>query len=737
MSRNFELLRKSQGEPVEIITRPAIAAPQRIVTRPVSSPATQRGADWLVALNQLRKHWKLAAAFAGVVMLTVTIATLIAKPVYEPSARLEIDPPGSQMFSPDRGSSSIAEYVETQAQNLQTDALAVMVIRSLRLDKNPDFVKKATEDVPASVGDGTAPQLTPGENTALNVFRGRLKVQRDPTSRLITVSFASHDPVTAATVTNTLINTYIQTTYEMRKAAIAQSTEWLSKQLDDIKQKMQDSNRALADFQNATGIIDIDNNKSTFADKMTDLNKQKTQAAVDRIQLESYLSKIRSGNADSLPQIRANAVVQALTQKLAEAKAELAQTTIIYGVNHPNVKKLQNQADELDRQIKSQRQAIIDELRTSYSAAVSREQMMAGEIKGTSTEMTQLAQYNTLKRDAEANTQLYNNLYAKVKETAIAAASPFSDIRVVDAARVLSSPTRPNRLLNLIAGFLFAVIGGILCAFVRDRFDTRIRTVEEVRESLGLANVSVLPMIVQSETGWRARLLPGSRGVGPEQPFMLRSPISAEGDALRGLETSILLSQQGRPQVILITSSFPGEGKTTVAANLAVALAQHGPTCLVDADMRRPRIAGMFRVDPTGGLTSALAASTAAPFLKQVEEVPNLAILPAGTLDHSPVTLINSDGMREIIEELRKGFEFVVIDSPPVLPFADARALATQADGIVYVGRSGVTTREAMARSMELLQSVKSAPVLEVVLNAAHPASAGGYGYRYNYQYRS
>lgn len=484
--------------------------------------------------------------------------------------------------------------------------------------------------------------------------------------------------------------------------------------------------------------MDVDDNRNTFAEQMTDLSKQMIQVSAERMQLESYLRKADEGQADSLPQIRANPVIQSLTQKLAETKAELAQTQVIYGKNHPNVAKLESQQEELQRQIAGQRQAVVSELKTSYSAAVGRERLMSGAMRGTTKEMTQLAQYNTLKKEAQANTALYNSLYAKVKEQGISAASPSNDLNVVDQARVLTSPTRPNIILNLGAGFLLALFGGIAVAFLYERFDTRIRTPDEVRNLMGAGSVSVLPMIdthVGTLEGIKRRLLPRSAAATPGV-FAMGDSAKPEAEALRGLATSILLSHPDRPpQVLLIASSFPGEGKTTIAANLAVILAQRGPTCIVDCDLRRPRIAATFGLQSTAGLHDALTNSGRfEDLVVPVESVSNLHVLPAGSTNASPGALIGSETMKDIITGLRDKFDFVVIDSPPILPYADGRVLATQADGIIFVGRSGATTQDAMSRAMELLSSAQSAPVLEVVLNGAAPA-AGAYHY-YQYRYR-
>ena len=325
------------------------------------------GSEWLRGIEILKKRWRLSVLFAVVVIASVTIVTFLIKPVYEPEARLEVDPPGAEIFNMQaHDSGASADFVETQAQNLQSDGLALEVIRALHLDQNPDFAGKVNTGggVPANPVD-PAIQLTPAENHALAVFKDSRKVVRDTASRLITVSVAAHDPAVAASVTNTLVNLFIERDFKTRNDAISQSSQWLQRQLDDIRQRMDDSNRALINLQNATGIGAIGDNQNTFSERMLELSRQLMQAQADRIQLQAYLDKLNSVQSSSLPQISSNPVVQQLTTKLAETRAELAQTLAVYGENHPNAKKLQNEVNELQSQLNTQRTAILSDLKTS------------------------------------------------------------------------------------------------------------------------------------------------------------------------------------------------------------------------------------------------------------------------------------------------------------------------------------------------------------------------------------
>ncbi len=706
-------------------------------------PTTSRdkgGVEWTRALYILRKNWRLSALFAGVLTITVVAVVFSLEPVYEPVARIEVDPSGEIFSLESRASGSDAEYLETQAQNLKSDKLAMDVIRRLHLDQNP-----------AAASDNNAKpeqalyQLSPAEYSALRSFRKNLTVKRDTSSRLISVSFASNDPKMAALVTNTVVTTFIDDTYRDQHDSIMQSTEWLARQLDDIRARMVESNKVLADFQKSIGVADLDSNKSTFTEQMGELNRQLTQAQADRIQLEALLKSVQTGSPDVLPEIRNNPVVQQLSTKLAELRSDLSQAKVVYGTSHPNVKKLQSQVDELQSQLEAQKSAVLGSLRTSYSAARAREQLMGSQMKDATNSLSQMGRYNALKSEAATNSEIYNTLYAKVKEAGITAASKSSNLRVVDEAHVLDSPTRPNRLLAIFVGLLAAVVGGVGVAFLREQFDTRIFTAEDMRLWTGSTSVSIVPfflapdpkMLPPSDNGEKAIVASDNGKLPPGVEFLLERPHSPEAEALRSLYTSVMLSGSGQPpQVLLVVSSFPGEGKTTVAVNLAIAMAQHGSTCLVDADLRRGRVASALGIPSSPGLTDVLSQTVALDrVLVRVPSLPNLTVVPAHAGSVKAGQLVCSDLMPKVLADLRRQFQFVVIDCSPILPFADGRVLSSMADGLIFVGRSGITTREVVQQSVQLLNGVNAAPIIEFVLNAADFNSPQYRYYQYGYEY--
>jgi capsular exopolysaccharide synthesis family protein len=540
------------------------------------------------------------------------------------------------------------------------------------------------------------------------------------------------------------VQSFIDQSFQTRHDVIVKSSEWLSRQLDDIRTKMESSNQALAQFQGAIGVVDADDNRNTFSEHMGELTRQLTQAEAERIQLEALLHSVQTGNPDSLPEVRGNPVVQRLSQTLAEQRAQLSQVLVVYGKNHPTAKKLQSQVDELQSQLNEQKSATVNSLRASYAAAEARERLMAAEMKGTTKELDQMARYSALKKDVQTNVELYNTLYAKIKEAGISAASKSATINVVDQAQV---PTVPiNRHLTLlVAGLVAALFGGMLLAFVLEISVDKLRSPEDIRRWLGNSNVSVIPVIGECDRrsaplSWPKRiagLLP-SPTIDDEtgnNMFLVERPHSPEAEALQGLYGSLMLAcPDDPPQVLLIASAFPGEGKTTVALNLSLALAKHANTCLVDADLRKGRIAKAFGLSAKEGLRDVLTdARSLESVLLKVPGLANLSIVSTGSSQDNSGQLICSETMRRVLLELRHRFRFVVLDSAPIIPFVDGRALSTMADAVVLIGRAGVTTRGAMRRSIDLLSEIHAAPIVNIVLNGANLNSNDYKYYRYGY----
>jgi len=346
-----------------------------------------------------------------------------------------------------------------------------------------------------------------------------------------------------------------------------------------------------------------------------------------------------------------------------------------------------------------------------------------------------------LKRDAEANKSLYDGLLTKLKEAGISSALQSSNIRIVDPAMVPSYPARPAKARNVVFAFLVGLVGGIGLALMLEYMDNTVKTPDDIETLSRLPSLAVVPAFTESngDGGKRSRILSGITTNGHEKHVELvaqHAPKSQMSEAFRALRTSLLLSQAGHPpQVILVTSALPREGKTTAAANLAVTLAQLGDrTLLIDADLRKPGVGRLLNLGDGkyAGLSSYLAGVSSLDLVNiQHPLIPNLSAIPTGPLPPNPADLLSSHKFADAIVELRTKFKFIVIDTPPIMAATDAVILSVQADGVLLVVRSGETPKEAFTRTRDLLVSVKC-HLLGVVLNAVD-SSAPDYYYSYRY----
>jgi capsular exopolysaccharide synthesis family protein len=665
----------------------------------------------------LQRNWRLFVAVLLFVPLIVAAPLfLLVRPTYEPVASVVIDPPGAETFSLETEipNSEAENYLTTQTAILQSDALAIGVIRQLHLDRNPEIVGKdalkKAGDRPA-ISSGT--QLTHLEDLALTTFQHKLTVSLFRNSQLVEVRFASHDPELAAVVTNTILNNFVDQNYRVRYSAITNSSEWLTKQLDDIRQKAEQSNQALADYESTIGFLDVDDKQNTLAQKMTEVSHQLSEAQADRIELGAYVDAVHQGDVDSVPELRNNELFHQLTEDYLESRAQLAEESAVFGKNNPKVKKLEGQAKQL-------RASLVHGVEASYESAKAREGSMARalqQMKGSINAQNEaVVKLNVLKREASANAELYNTLFTKVREAGISAASKSSNVRVVDYARILNRPTRPNRSLYLAVAIFLGLMASTILVLVREAFDDKLRSEDDVKHLTGLPSLGIIPKVLPSVRRSRLRSLAAA---DERQPltFAADRPSSAESEAVQTLRTNILLAGSGkRPQLILVGSSGAQEGKTVIAANLAITLAKHGPTCLIDADMRRPQIAHVFGIPETPGLSGILGGSCHPDTTLRNPGVRGLSVIPAGERMFDVGELISSPLMQKLLEMLSARFEYVVIDSAPILPFSDARVLSTLVDGVILVGRYGETTQHSLQAAALALRSI-NAPMLGVVLN--------------------
>jgi polysaccharide biosynthesis transport protein len=707
------------------------------------SPREPHLYDYLLIL---RKHQWLILSFLLAVVTIVTIATFRMQAVYVATARIEIDRENGSIL-PFQGMESydymmdIENYIETQSKILTSETLALQTIRSSGLGARPEYASPNGPSEALATGS-LENQKRPPE---LGAFLGSLGVKRVANSRLMDVTFESTDPQFAARIVNEHIKNFQDQNIKSRFDETTRATTWLHDELDELKIRVQESEDKRIAYERKNQIWTLDDKQNITTQRLSDINKSLTDAQQERMKKESLYQFAKAGDIADVPQLRENPIFQSLIQKRQAASEDYIEAVNQYGPNFPKVQRLQAQLKDLDQLIKKEQINTLNRIENDYREARQRETLLTEALdqqKSAANEMAErMVEYNILKREAEANKALYDGLMTKLKEVGISAALQSSNIRVVDPAMIPAYPSRPAKARNIALAFLVGLVGGIGLALMREYLDNTVKTPDDIETLARLPSLAVVPQFGASNGNGssRKRLLQGISTNGHDKRIELVAqhlPKSQMSEAFRALRTSLLLSQPGRPpQVILVTSALPREGKTTAAANLAVTLAQLGDkTVLVDADLRKPGVGRLLNLGSSkyAGFSSYLAGVSSLDLVTVPHpDIPNLAAIPTGPLPPNPADLLSSNKLAEAIAELRTKFKFVVIDSPPVMAATDAVILSVQTDGVLLVVRSGETPKEAFTRTRDLLVSVKC-HILGVVLNAVD-SNAPDYYYSYRY----
>lgn len=707
-----------------------------------------REAHLLDYLMVLRKHQWLIVSFLLALVTVVTIATFRMQSIYEATTRIEIDRENTNFLpfaanDPYDLYQDLEDYIETQSKILVSETLALQTIKSLNLDQDTRFgghpQDPGTLEVTSAKGGIQPPP------PALGAFLGSLSVKRVPNSRLLDVKFATTDPRLAAAIVNAHVNNFIEQNFRSRYEATTQTSNWLANQLDELKGKVEASEDARIKYERVNQIWTIDEKQDVTTQKLADLNRELTEAQADRINKQAVYDLAQAGNYDAIPSVRESPVIQESLKRQGELSDQYTEALNQYGPKFPKVVRLEAQLKEIEGVIGGEKKSIGNQIEAEYRGSRQRELLLQRALDQQKNETASMAdkmvQYNILKREAEANKQLYDGLLQKLKEAGITAGLRSSNIRVVDPALMPSGPSRPNKSRNVALAILVGLFGGVGLALLREYLDNTVKNPDDVESLSRLPSLAVVPAFNNSEGDHRSRLqklLRGSRNGFHERVALLThsQPQSQVSEAFRALRTSLLLSQPDRPpQVILITSALPHEGKTTAAVNIGVTLAQLGDsTLLIDGDLRKPGISRALRMTDGkhAGLSSYLAGVTALDLVTVPHPViSNLHAIPTGPIPPNSADLLSSHRLAEMMCELRKRYKFIVIDSPPIMAATDAVILSALVDGVLLVVRSGETPKEAFTRTHDLLHSVNSR-VLGVVLNAVDSSSPD---YYYSYRY--
>ncbi|MEW6107710.1 MAG: polysaccharide biosynthesis tyrosine autokinase [Nitrospirota bacterium] len=691
----------------------------------------------------LRRKWIVITFFIAVVT-TVTIATFMMKPQFKATATLKIDKENSQIliFKDSYAVENVDEkYYQTLYKMMVSRNLAKRVIRQMKLDSNPEFSggRETSEVQTGSFLKTSAPLKEDGIDSSLvNSFLNRIKVDPEPKSSLVNVSFVSYSPELSSNVTNAIARSFIELNVESKFEATQQARNWLENQIEVMKAKLEQAEEKLNQYAASNQIIFLDQSidkegksggtENIITRKLADLSTELTTATSDRISKEALYNELQSGDPKTSSLVMKNEITQSLMKDHAALESEYNENLKIYKPDYPRMVKMKTRMDEIEKRINAETKRVVTSIRKDYEAAIKRENYLKSALEKQKQEALDLnnrsVQYLILKREADTNRELYNSLLQRLKETGISASITSSNIQILDKAEVPRSPFKPNKKTNILLSLIIGLFGGIGLAFFAEYLDNTIKTPEDVEKKVYMPSLGLVPLYQSNEKNLQVEYVSHSDS---------KSQFS---EAYTSIRTFLLFSTAGKPpKVMMVTSPRREEGKTTTVINTAISLTKsNARVVLIDADMRRPRLHKVFKADNTSGLSSFLSGNKefGEGLIKQTD-IPNLDVLTSGPLPPNPAELLGSYRLRDLIEGLYPLYNFIVFDTPPILGLADAAITSTMTDGVIMVVRSGSTPKEAAQQAKKILESV-NAKVLGVVLNAINESNLK-YGYYSYYQY--
>ncbi|HZY62617.1 MAG TPA: polysaccharide biosynthesis tyrosine autokinase [Edaphobacter sp.] len=628
------------------------------------------------------------------------------------------------------GVTDTASKMLTEIEILHSDSLMLTVAREMNLANNPAFLDEKGPTSHQNIDDPNVRQAV------LHILQSNLQISLVPKTEIISISYPSLNRQLAADIVNKVISAYIQRNYETRFASTQRVSQWLSGQLDDLKQQVETSQEQLIDLQRKLGILGFDPAHNQIATSLEDLSKAAGEAKLARIIAEARYRVLSNINPDTLesslegmPGGAPGELTQLRTQ-LATAKAGYAQMEATLGPNHPQAKALRAQIDELTREVKKEQSRLLLKSKQEFIVASENEKETNAALEAQKAAAYKLRddliEYTLRQREFESNRTLYEGLLQRLRTAGVEAGLESLEIDIVDQALPPAQPVLKRKSTIILTDLIFGLVGGIILAFIIDSLDTGMRSVAEVESVTELPSLAIIPRSRRISATEAANLSAVQKNLN-----VLVDSKSQFAESFRALRTALLLSSAGRPpKFVLFTSATPSEGKTTLATNLACIMAQSDArVLLIDADLRRPSVHHRFVMSGKVGLTTVLTgAMSLEQAIQHVAEVPNLDVLPAGPMPPFPTEMISSEAMDQVLRQCGELYTYVIIDTPPILSVTDGVILSRHADAAVLVIRHGKSSRNIVRRARDLL--VRSgAPLSGIVLNAVDLSSPEYYGY--------
>jgi succinoglycan biosynthesis transport protein ExoP len=618
----------------------------------------------------------------------------------------------------------------TELEILKSDTLMLKVCREMDLSNNADFLESKGPVPHTSLDDGDVRQDT------VHRLQSNLHVGAVPKTDIIRLDYSSLNPKLSADIVNRVIQDYIHRSYQTRYESSRYASDFLSGTLEGLKQEVETSQEQMMDMQRRLGILGFDPSHNQISNSLDDLSRAAGAAKLARIIAEARYRVVSGMDPDTIEGAieltpgTAPGELNVLRGQLASARASYAQLGSSLLPNHPQMLALKAQIDELSKEIGAEQNRLLLQAKQNYIVARANEDQTTAALEAQKSDAyklrDQLVEYTIRQREFEQNRTLYDSLQQRLRTASVQSGLESLDIEIVDPALPPANPVLRPQSTVIFTALVFSLLGGIVTAFLMESLDTGLRSIAEIESITELPSLAIIPRARRTSADQAGTLTTAQRNIG-----ILTQPKSQFAESFRSLRTSLLLSTAGHPpKIIVLTSATPSEGKTTAASNLAAILAQRDTrVLLIDGDLRRPNIHHRFGLNGKVGLTTVLTgATTLEGTVQNVPEIPNLDILPSGPVPPFPTEMLSSGAMEAILKRCAEIYDYVVIDSPPILSVTDGVILARQADAVVLVVRHGKSSKHVVRRARDILLR-SGAGITGIVLNAVDLNSPEYYGY--------
>jgi len=700
----------------------------------------------------MRALWRVLVRYRrlmSLIFVTVVVAamatTMMKREIYSASALLEINTAGRNIVKFQNVQSeeiSASEHLSTQSRILASKAVAEEVIRRLDLIDDPELSGKIRQ---RTVKNGlkrlikilkpSAPRSYSDEvrkNSAIKRYLSRLSISPIRKSTLINVKFRSFDPEMSAKIVNEHMNAYIWLSSQRRYNSTSGAKSFLNKEIENVQKKLASSQKELTEFARVHGVIDIEDRNNIMLERMAKLNSALSEVQNDRINAETKYIQSQSESPGAIVDVIDDELVKTLKQDLVSLNAQYLEKAKIYKPGYPSMQQLKAKINELEVSIDYQMERRLSGLKTNFEQLDLREERLKSELQDFKAQMLNVqdrsVQYGILKRELDANKQLYAGLLERTKEVGVAAGMELNVGSVVDHAIAPRSASSPVLLRSLITACLFAAVLALMVALLLAILDNTIADEDQLRKVTQLSPLGIAPTIEPQGVKPRA----GMSRVYMVNTIAHHHPDSGFSEAMQSVRTSLAYtSQGGLPKSLMVTSAMPGEGKSTIAMNLAVSYAKSGyRVVIVDGDLRNSKLHDVFSLPRSPGLADVLEEGISET-LYGFKEIEHLSMLVSGCPSSaSPVDLLGSNSMQELLERFERDFDLVIIDSPPIGRIADSILISRAVDAVLMVVAADKAPQDEVKRAMNRLRMV-NAPVVGTILNKASGGAAdygAGYG---------